>query len=88
MKLSISEVRKRLPALVRQVQQDAGARVQITVHDEVVAELCASQPEPAPGAAAQKLQQLMKGLPRRGGHQIHVSSHVKAHLYGNGTSGS
>jgi hypothetical protein len=33
-KLSISEVRKQLPALVRRVQRGAGARVQITVHDQ------------------------------------------------------
>ena len=48
MKLSISEARKRLPALVRKVRRDADASVQITVHDEVVAELRAAQPEPEP----------------------------------------
>jgi len=88
MKLSISEVRKQLPALVRQVRHDAGASVQITVHDEVVAELRAVQPEPEHGVAAKKLQQLMKGLPRPRGPKTHVSSHVKAHLYGNGSAAS
>jgi antitoxin (DNA-binding transcriptional repressor) of toxin-antitoxin stability system len=39
MKLSISEARKRLPELVRQVRKDAGAKVEITVRDEVVAEI-------------------------------------------------
>lgn len=81
MKLSISEVRKRLPALVRQVQHDVGASIQITVHGEVVAELRAVQPEPEPGAAAKKLQQLMKRLPKSRGPQTHVSSHIKTHLY-------
>jgi antitoxin (DNA-binding transcriptional repressor) of toxin-antitoxin stability system len=85
MKLSISEVRKQLPSLVRQVQQDAGASVLITVHDEVVAELRAVQTEPEPGAAAKKLLRLMKRLPKPRGPKTHVSSHIKAHLYGNGS---
>lgn len=83
MKLSISEARKRLPALVRRVQRDAGASVQITVHDEVVAELRAAQPEPEPGVAARKLLQLMERLPKPRGRKTDVSSHVKVHLYGN-----
>lgn len=82
MKLSISEARKRLPALVRKVQQDAGVSVQITVHDQVVAELRAVRQEPAPGAAARALQDLMAGLPRRRGRTQRISSQVKAHLYG------
>ena len=82
MKLSISEARKRLPALVRRVQRDAGASVQITVHDQVVAELRAVQPEPEPGAAAQSLLRLMKTLPMPRGRKLSISSHVKTHLYG------
>jgi antitoxin (DNA-binding transcriptional repressor) of toxin-antitoxin stability system len=39
MKLSISEARKRLPELVRHVRKVAGATIEITVRDEVVAEL-------------------------------------------------
>lgn len=35
MKLSISEARKRLPELVRHVRKDAGAKIEITVRDEV-----------------------------------------------------
>lgn len=82
MKLSISEARKRLPALVRRVQRDAGASVEITVHNEVVAELRAVQPEPEPGAAARRLLRLMKKLPKRRGRKIPISSRVKTHLYG------
>ncbi|MGH7230090.1 MAG: hypothetical protein ACREJU_01860 [Nitrospiraceae bacterium] len=82
MKLSISEARKRLPALVRQVRKDAGTRVQIMVHDEVVAELRAVQPEPEPGAAARKLFELMQKLPKHRGPKTHTSSHVKEHLHG------
>ena len=82
MKLSISEARKHLPALVRRVQRDAGTSVQITVHDQVVAELHAVQREPAPGAAARTLLDLMAGLPKRRGRTHRISSRVKEHLYG------
>jgi len=82
MKLSISEARKRLPALVRWVRRDAGARVEITVHNEVVAELRAVQPEPEPGAAAQNLLRLMKKMSKPRGRKLLISSHVKTHLYG------
>ena len=50
----------------------------------LVAELRAAQPEPAPGAAAQKLLALMKKLPKRRGRKTQISSHVKEHLYGAG----
>jgi antitoxin (DNA-binding transcriptional repressor) of toxin-antitoxin stability system len=82
MKLSISEARKRLPELVRQVRKDAGAKVEITVRDEVVAELRGPLPEPEPGAAAKKLRALMRKLPKRRGPKTHVSSRVKQYLYG------
>ena len=81
MKISISEARRRLPELVRQVRKDAGTSVQITVHDEVVAELRAALPEPEPGAAAKKLLELMEKLPKHSGRRISVSAHVKEHLY-------
>ena len=84
MKVSISEARRRLPELVRQVRKDAGAAVQITVRDEVVAELRAALPEPEPGAAARALLKLRKKLARKGRKvRTHdVSSHVKKYLYG------
>jgi antitoxin (DNA-binding transcriptional repressor) of toxin-antitoxin stability system len=84
MKISISEARKRLPELVRQVRKEAGTSVQITVHDEVVAELHAAQPEPEPGAAAKKLLELMRKLPKHRGRKTSISSHVKEHLYRQG----
>jgi antitoxin (DNA-binding transcriptional repressor) of toxin-antitoxin stability system len=82
MKIRISKARKRLPELVRQIRKDAGASVQITVHDQVVAELRAAQPDPEPGLAGRKLLDLMKKLPRHRGRKTTVSSHVKDHLYG------
>ncbi len=84
MKVSISEARRRLPELVRQVRKDAGATVQITVRAEVVAELRAALPEPEPGAAARKLLELMRKLPKHSGRKTNISSRVKEHLYGPG----
>ncbi len=87
MKLPISEARRRLPDLVRQIRRDAGARVQITVHDEVVAELRAALPEPAPGTAARRLLDIMARLPSHRGRKTSVSSRVKRHLYGSARRG-
>jgi len=87
MKLSISEARKRLPELVRQVRKDAGAKIEITVRDEVVAELRAALPEPAPGAAAKKLVALMRRLPKHRGRKTDVSAHVNKYLYGSAAKG-
>ena len=87
MKISISEVRRRLPELVRQVRKDAGRSVQITVHDEIVAELRAALPEPEPGAAAKKLKEIMEKLPKHDGRKTNVSTQVREHLYGRGRPG-
>ena len=82
MKLSISQVRKRLPELVRHVRKDPGSAVKITVQEEVVAELRATLPEPEPGAAAKKLLKLIRKLPKHRGAKTNVSGRVKAILYG------
>jgi antitoxin (DNA-binding transcriptional repressor) of toxin-antitoxin stability system len=82
MKLSISEARKRLPALVRRVRRNVGTSVQITVHDQVVAELRAVQQELEPGAAATTLLGIMAKLPKRRGRKVPISSRAKTHLYG------
>jgi antitoxin (DNA-binding transcriptional repressor) of toxin-antitoxin stability system len=82
MKLPISEARRRLPELVRQVRKDPGSAVQITVRDEVVAELRAALPEPEPGAAGRALLEVLRKLPKRRGRQVNVAAHAKAHLYG------
>jgi len=84
MRLPISEARRRLPELVRRVRADAGATVHITVHNEVVAELRAALPEPAPGAAAKALLALARRLPPTRRRKVRVSTNVKAHLYGPG----
>lgn len=84
-RVSISEARRRLPELVRQVKQDQGSVVQITVRDEVVAELRAALPEPEPGAAARVLLELMNKLPKHRGPRRNISGHIKEHLYGRKT---
>jgi antitoxin (DNA-binding transcriptional repressor) of toxin-antitoxin stability system len=84
-RVSVSEARRRLPQLVRQVKQDRGSVVQITVRDEVVAELRAALPEPEPGAAARALLELARKLPKRRrsrGRPTDISAHAKDYLYG------
>jgi len=82
MKLSISEARKRLPALVRRVRKANGAKVEIAVHDEGVAELRGTMPAPQPGAAESKLLLLMRKLPKHRGRRTNVSNHINDYLYG------
>ena len=82
MKISIREARRRLPELVRRVRKDVRTSVQITSHDQVVAELRTPQREPEPGAAAKKLLELMTTLPKHRGRRTTISSHAKEHLYG------
>ncbi len=82
MKIPISEARRRLPELVRRVHKDAGTVVQITVRDEVLAELRPVLPEPEPGAAAKALLELAKSLPKHRGPKENVSGRVKEYLYG------
>lgn len=84
MRIPITDARRRLSELVRQVREDAGLSVQITVHDEVVAELRAAQLEPEPGTAARKLLELMRRLPKHRGRKTAVSVSVRAHLRGRG----
>jgi len=84
MKIPISEARRRLPALLKTVQKDPRTTIQITVRDEVVGEIRASQPHPEPGEAAKTLMKLRKKLARRGlaSQYSDLSTHWKEELYG------
>jgi hypothetical protein len=64
---------RRAAAAALGVKQDRGSVVQITVRDEVVAELRAALPEPEPGAAAQALLELMRKLPKHRGPRWNIS---------------
>ena len=84
MKIPISEARRRLPALLKTVQKDPRTTIQITVRDEVVGELRASQPQLEPGEAAKTLLKLRKKLARQGltTKNRRLSTRVKEELYG------
>lgn len=84
MRIPISEARRRLSALVKALQKDPRAKVEITVRDEVVAELRAAGTAPAPGAAARRLLALRRRFAEEGfvAREPDVSSRVKEHLYG------
>jgi len=82
MRLPISEFRRRLPALVRELQRDPTAYVQITVREEAVAELRSIQPVPAPGEAARRLLALGRRLRARGAKSPRdVSRRADEYLY-------
>lgn len=82
MKLSITETRKRLPELVRRVGKKAGAKVEITVHEKIVAELRRTEPEPQARGGAASLLSLMRKLPKHRGRKTNISGHVNDYLYG------
>jgi antitoxin (DNA-binding transcriptional repressor) of toxin-antitoxin stability system len=83
--IPISDARRRLPRLVKQLQHDPGMVYTITVRDEAVAELRAAAPRPEPGAAARKLLEIIASLPKpRGKKRTNIATHVKQHLYGKG----
>ena len=82
MQISISEVRAKLPQLIKQLQRDPGVIYEITVHQTVVAELKAPAHQPQGGDAAHALLALMEALPpASSAAQGRVSEGVKAHLY-------
>jgi antitoxin (DNA-binding transcriptional repressor) of toxin-antitoxin stability system len=82
MQIPISEVRAKLPQLIKQLHQDPSVIYEITVHQAVVAELKAPPQLPQGGEAAQALLALIDQLPpARSRPPRRVSAHVKAHLY-------
>ncbi len=80
--ISITEARKRLPGIIKSLKESPDKIYQITVHDEVVAEI-KTPPMIRPGEAAAK----MLGLRRRSGVRAKkrpveaVSENIKAYLY-------
>ena len=82
MRVPISEFRRRLPALVRELQRDPTEYVEITVREEAVAELRSLQPAPAPGEAARRLLALARQMRTRGAKAPQdVSRRADAYLY-------
>jgi hypothetical protein len=82
MQVPISEARAKLPQLVKQLQRDPSLTYEITIHDEVVAELKAPPALPRGGEAARELLALMERLPKpRSRKKVRVSENIKRHLY-------
>ena len=87
MRITVSEARRLLPALLKRVHDDPTLRVEITVRDEPLAELRAVTPHPQPGEAVERLLELRtrlaKSAPQVEG-PTDVSERVDGHLYGPG----
>ena len=60
--LSISNARKELPRLVREIQKNPQTVFQISVRNETIAEIRSAKPMVAPGEAVRKLLDLRKSL--------------------------
>ncbi|MBI4840821.1 MAG: hypothetical protein HY803_07075 [candidate division NC10 bacterium] len=83
--IPISDARRQLSYLVRQLQRDPSRIYTITVRDKAVAELRAIRPAAEPGLAARKLLDIMAKLPKpRGKSRTDIASHIKERLYGKG----
>lgn len=79
--LSITEARKKLPSIVKSLKTSPDTVYQITVHDEVVAEI-KTPPKIKPGEAAAKLLAMRKKFKtRKKGYKTPVSENIKEHLY-------
>ena len=77
--ISITEARKKLPSIIRSFKASPDAVYQITVHDEVVAEI-KKPPTVKPGEAAAKLLDLRKHL-RSKRKKYRISESIKDYLY-------
>jgi hypothetical protein len=79
--VSISEARKRLPSIIKSLQTAPDSVFQVTVRNEVVAEIRTS-PLVKPGEAADRLLKLRKKAAQRGAAKKYpISENVKDHLY-------
>ncbi len=79
--ISISEARKRLPGIIKSLRSAPDTVYQVTVHDEIVAEIRTS-PLVKPGAAAAGLLKLRKKTgAKRTVKKYPVSENVKDNLY-------
>jgi len=81
--ISISNARKELSRLIREIQQNPYTVFQISVRHEPIAEIRSARPMVAPGEAVNKLIRLRKKLSRfaKGKARERVSQRVKDFLY-------
>ena len=79
--ISISEARKQLPAIIKKLRESPDTVYQVTVHNEVVAEIKTS-PRAKPGEAAKQLLALRKRAATTGKSKKYpISEDIKEHLY-------
>lgn len=80
--ISITEARKSLPGIIKSLKASPEIVYQITVHDEVVAEI-KTPPRIRPGEAAAKLLEIReRQRVKKGKHKTGpVSENVKQYLY-------
>ncbi len=77
--ISITEARKRLPSIIRSLKTSPDTVYQVTVHDEVVAEI-KRPPMVKPGEAAAKILELRKKTVSKK-KKYPVSENIKEYLY-------
>ena len=76
----ITEARKNLPSIVKSLKNSPDTVYQITVHDEIVAEI-RTPPKIKPGEAAARLLELRKRLGSKKYRTKPISENIKEHLY-------
>lgn len=81
--LSVSNARRDLPKLIREIEKNPEAVFKITVRNEMVAEIRSAKAMVQPGEAVQKLLRLRKKLSSgaRGRSKEPISQRVKDYLY-------
>jgi hypothetical protein len=79
--ISISEARKQLPGIIKKLRESPDTVYQVTVHDQVVAEIRTS-PRVKPGEAVKHLLALRKRSATKGkAKKYPISENIKEHLY-------
>jgi len=79
--ISISEARKQLPGIIKKLRESPDTVYQVTVHDEVVAEIKTS-PRVKPGEAAKQLLAMRKRTAAKSRSKKYpISENIKEHLY-------
>ena len=80
--VSISNARKELPKMIREIQKNPEIVFKITVRNETMAEIRSAKPQAAPGEAVRKLIQLRgKMSSSKGKSKEPISRRVKDYLY-------
>lgn len=79
--VSISEARKKLPSIIKSLKESPDRVYQVTVRDEIVAEIKTS-PKVKPGEAAARLLALRKQAGKKTKSKKYpISENIKGHLY-------